>query len=346
MNRLFILIMKFIKLKKENMNKLFSPLFIGFILIGCHPPKQNNQSIETADISIEIPDFDADSAYVFLVKQVEFTPRVPNTKAHKDCAAFLINTLGRFADTVISQPITAKAYNGTLLNGQNIVGVFNPEARRRILLAAHWDSRPYADHDPDPANRRTPIDGANDGASGVAVLLEVARQLRLNPVETGIDIVFFDLEDYGAPEDERTRGGEDFWCLGAQAWAKNPHVKNYQAQYGILLDMVGGKGAQFSKEAISMEYAPDIVEKVWYRAKLLGFDSYFLNKTTSQILDDHWYINTRTNIPMIDIIEYEANSNTGFNQHWHTLSDNFDNIDKETLSVVGKVMLSVLRSEK
>ena len=328
------------------MNKLFFCLLIGIIFIGCEPQKQNNQSNENESVSIEIPEFDTDSAYFFLVKQVEFTPRVPNTKAHKDCAAFLINTLERFADTVINQPITAKAHNGTLLNGQNIVGVFNPEARKRILLAAHWDSRPYADHDPDPANRRTPIDGANDGASGVAVLLEVARQLRLNPVEIGVDIVFFDLEDYGAPQDERTQSGDDFWCLGSQAWAKNQHVKNYQAQYGILLDMVGGKGAQFLKESISMQYAPDIVEKVWYRTQLLGFDSYFLNKETSPILDDHWYINTRTNIPMIDIIEYDANSNTGFNKHWHTLSDNLDNIDKNMLSIVGKVLLSVLRSEK
>ena len=327
------------------MNRLFFCLLGGIVFIGCQSPKENAQSPEKKEISIETPAFDADSAYFFLAKQVEFTPRVPNTKAHRDCAAFLINTLGKYADTVISIPLTAKAYNGTLLNGQNIVGVFNPEARRRILLAAHWDSRPYADHDPVPAHRRTPIDGANDGASGVAVLLEVARQLRLNPVEIGIDIVFFDLEDYGAPQDERTAGGDNFWCLGAQAWAKNQHVKNYHALYGILLDMVGGKGAQFSKEGTSMQYAPDVVEKVWYRAQLLGFSSYFPNKETPHILDDHWYINAGTNIPMIDIIEYDAASNTGFNKHWHTLSDNLDNIDKETLAVVGKVLLSVIRSE-
>jgi len=328
------------------MYKLCFSFLIGVILIGCNAQVENPQSVATNDVSVETPDFDADSAYFFLVKQVEFTPRVPNTKAHQDCAAFLISTLERFADTVVSQPITANAYNGTLLHGQNIIGVFNPDARRRILLAAHWDSRPYADHDPDHANRRKPIDGANDGASGTAVLLEIARQLRLNPVEIGVDIVFFDLEDYGEPQDERTRSGDDFWCLGSQEWVKNPHVKNYQAQYGILLDMVGGKNAQFSKEAISMQYAPDIVEKVWYRARLLGFDAYFPNKESTHILDDHWYVNMGTNIPMIDIIEYDANSNTGFNKHWHTLSDNADNIDKEVLSVVGKVLLSVLRSEK
>lgn len=326
-------------------NKLFFPLLIGIIFLGCNSQEQNNQVVETKDIVVEVPSFDADTAYSFLAKQVEFTPRVPNTKAHQQCAEFLINTLKMYADTVISQPITAKAYNGMLLQGQNIVGVFNPQARKRILLASHWDSRPYADYDPDPANRRTPIDGANDGASGVAVLLEIARQLRLNPVEIGIDIVFFDLEDYGAPQDERTAGGDDFWCLGSQAWAKSPHVKNYQAQYGILLDMVGGKNAQFSKEGISMQYAPDVVEKVWYRAAMLGFGSYFPNRETNPILDDHWYVNNIANIPMIDIIEYNSHSNTGFNEHWHTLSDKLDNIDKETLSVVGKVLLSVIRSE-
>jgi len=328
------------------MHKIPFYFLVGVVLLGCGERSNDTQTIETETVSVEIPEFDADSAYFFLAKQVEFTPRVPNTKAHRDCAAFLIKTLERFADTVISQPITAKAYNGTLLHGQNIVGVFNPDARKRILLAAHWDSRPYADHDPEPANRRTPIDGANDGASGVAVLLEIARQLRLNPVEIGIDIVFFDLEDYGPPQDERTMDGDDFWCLGAQAWAKNPHVKNYQAQYGILLDMVGGKNAQFSKEGISRKYAPDIVEKVWYRAALLGFGSYFPNKEVPPILDDHWYVNTMANIPMIDIIEYDAGTGTGFNKHWHTLSDNLDNIDKEILAVVGKVVLSVLRSEK
>ena len=328
------------------MYKLFFPLLIVIIFVRCNSQETSNQVVETKVVAVEVPQFDADSAYFFLAKQVEFTPRVPNTKAHKQCADFLINTLEMYADTVINQSITAKAYNGTVLHGQNIVGVFNPQARKRILLASHWDSRPYADHDPNPANRRTPIDGANDGASGVAVLLEIARQLRLNPIETGIDIVFFDLEDYGAPQDERIGGGDNFWCLGSQAWAKNPHVKNYQAQYGILLDMVGGKNAQFSKEGISMQYAPDVVEKVWYRAALLGFDSYFPNRETAPILDDHWYINSGTNIPMIDIIEYKSNSNTGFNEHWHTLSDNLDNIDKETLSVVGKVLLSVLRSEK
>jgi hypothetical protein len=314
--------------------------------MGCGSASETPQSTETEKVSVEVPDFDADSAYFFLAKQVSFSPRVPNTKAHRDCADFLINTLSQYADTVISMPIAAKAYNGTTLHGQNIVGVFNPQAHKRILLAAHWDSRPYADYDPDPANHRTPIDGANDGASGVAVLLEIARQLRLNPAEIGVDIIFFDLEDYGAPQDERTAGGDNFWCLGSQQWAKNQHVKNYQARYGILLDMVGGKNAQFSKEKISMQYAPDVVEKVWYRAALLGFGSYFQNKESTHILDDHWFVNEGTNIPMIDIIEYDANSNTGFNKNWHTLSDNLDNIDKEILTVVGKVLLSVIRSEK
>jgi len=328
------------------MNKLFSYVLIGLIFAGCNTPKENPQPIETGTVSVEIPEFNADTAYSFLAKQLAFTPRVPNTKAHKDCAEFLLNTLKMYADTVINQPITAKAYNGTLLHGQNIIGIFNPQAHKRILLASHWDSRPYADHDPNPANHRTPIDGANDGASGVAVLLEIARQLKQNPVEIGIDIVFFDLEDYGAPQDERTAEGDNFWCLGSQAWAKNPHVRNYQAQYGILLDMVGGKNAQFSKEAFSRQYASDVVEKVWYRAQLLGFDAYFPNRETSHILDDHWFINSLANIPMIDIIEYNTASNTGFNPTWHTLSDNLENIDKEMLAIVGKVLLSVLRSEK
>jgi hypothetical protein len=291
-------------------------------------------------------DFNKDSAYYFVEKQVSFGPRVPNTKAHKECGSYLLQTLQRFTDTVMIQSLSIKAYNGTMLNGQNIIGVFNPDARKRVLLAAHWDSRPYADHDPNPGNHRTAIDGANDGASGVGVLLEIARQLQVKAPAIGIDIIFFDLEDYGEPQDARYDYTGEFWCLGSQAWSRNPHVKNYRAKYGILLDMVGGHNAQFTKEGFSRQYAPDIVDKVWNRANTLGFSSYFQNRETAPILDDHFYVNNIRNLPMIDIIEWDETTGTGFNKHWHTVNDNMDNINRETLSVVGKVVLSVIYGEE
>ena len=314
------------------------------LLFSCNQTQKQHDTTPSTEptTTVQLPDFDKDSAYCFVEQQVKFGPRVPNSKAHKACGQFLISTLKRYADTVLSQPLTVKAYNGTVLHGQNIIGVFKPDARKRVLLAAHWDSRPYADHDPNPDNRRTPI----DGASGVGVLLEIARQLQMKSPQIGVDIIFFDLEDYGEPDDERSIYEGENWCLGSQTWAKNPHVQNYRAMYGILLDMVGGKNAQFTKEGTSRYYAPDIVEKVWNRANALGFSSYFINKETNPITDDHLYINEIRNIPTIDIIEWNSNSGTGFYKYWHTLNDNLENIDKETLFVVGNVVLSVVYGEK
>jgi len=332
----------------ENIFRYTVGILLIVLFIACNPsPKQDDttQNVQPREI-VQLCDFNKDSAYYFVNKQVEFGPRVPNTKAHKDCAEFLINTLGRYTDTLIVQALSVKAYNGTLLHGQNIIGIFNPDARKRILLSAHWDSRPYADHDPNPDNRRTPIDGANDGASGVGVLLEIARQLQLNSPQIGVDIIFFDIEDYGEPDDERHLYPGENWCLGSQAWAKNPHVNNYRAQYGILLDMVGNKNAQFAKEGISRQYAPDIVENIWSRANMLGFSYYFKNIESNPITDDHLYINVIRNIPCIDIIEWDTSSGTSFFKYWHTLNDNMSNIDKETLYAVGTVVLSAVYSNK
>ena len=318
------------------------------LFLSCNQsPKQTDTNPSTQkQVSVSLPAFDRDSAYCFVEKQVAFGPRVPNTKPHKDCGQFLINTLAMYADTVLLQPLSIKAYNGTMLHGQNIIGVFNPNAHKRVLLCAHWDSRPYADHDPDPTNHRTPIDGANDGASGVGVLLEIARQLRIKSPQTGVDIIFFDLEDYGEPNNERHLYGGENWCLGSQAWAKTPHTKNYRAKYGILLDMVGGINAQFAKEGFSYQYAPDIVDKIWNRANMLGFALYFQNKETNPVLDDHFYINKIRNIPTINIIEYDPLTEHGFSKHWHTLNDNMNNIDKETLHAVGVVVLSAVYGER
>ena len=320
-------------------------LFIIILLAfnACDSP-QSKESKETPK-SIATPSFDADSAYTFVKDQVSFGPRVPNSKAHKQCADYLIKQLKRFCDTVIVQEMSVKAYNGTMLHGKNIIGVFNPNQSKRILLGAHWDSRPYADHDVNPANYRTPIDGANDGASGVGVLLEFARQLSIKKPETGIDIIFFDVEDYGEPQDEDNNVHGDFWCLGSQYWAKNPHTFNYKANYGILLDMVGGQNAVFTLEGTSRYFAPDVQSHVWNIAEQLGYDAVFKKVETAPITDDHLYINKIINIPMIDIIEYDENTTSGFNKNWHTVNDNLSNIDKTTLEKVGKVILATVYEE-
>ena len=301
--------------------------------------------------TVTVPNFNADSAYQFVAKQTEFGPRVPETDAHAACAEWLIAKLGEYADTVIVQDFRTKLFNGKGIDGQNIVGVFHPEAKKRIVLCAHWDSRPYADHDPDEANTHTPIDGANDGASGVGVLLECARLFKAQPLpeKLGIDIVLFDLEDYGPHVDDAEKYYDDdlnYWALGSQYWAKHPHVYGYRAYYGILLDMVGGPNPNFPKEYYSQGYAATVSNKVWRKAFDLGYRSFFSNELGTAISDDHIPMNDIAGIPTIDIIDLQPeSSNECFPEVWHTLNDNLENIDRNTLGMVGNVLMHVLYEE-
>lgn len=290
------------------------------------------------------PTFEADSAYTYVANQVAFGPRVPNSKAHKQCGDYLAAELTRFGAQLYVQEANLKAYDGTLLEARNLIGSYNPEQSKRVLLFAHWDSRPYSDHDPDPANLRKPLEGADDGASGVGVLLEIARQLGQQAPNIGVDILFCDAEDYGTPEfvDDYQ---PDTWCLGSQFWAKNPHVKNYKAEFGILLDMVGGKGATFFREFQSMRSAAPIVQMVWSKARDLGYGKFFINADGGAITDDHQYVISGRGIPSIDIINYDPDTETGFASYWHTQKDNMDNIDRETLKAVGQTVLEVIYNQ-
>jgi len=310
-------------------------------------PNANNGSKKT----VTIPSFNADSAYQFVARQTAFGPRVPETDAHANCAEWLTTKLSEYADTVIVQDFRTKLYNSKSIDGQNIVAVFHPEARKRIVLCAHWDSRPFADHDPDEANIHTPIDGANDGASGVAVLLECARLFKAQPLpeKLGVDIVLFDLEDYGPHVDDAEKYYDDrvnYWALGSQYWAKYPHVYGYKAYYGILLDMVGGANPNFPKEYYSQGYAAEVSNKVWRKAYDLGYRAFFNNELGAPISDDHLPMNEIAGIPTIDIIDlHPESSNECFPEVWHTLNDNLENIDRNTLGIVGNVLLNVIYEE-
>jgi len=287
--------------------------------------------------------FNADSAFVYAGKQVAFGPRVPGTKAHAACAGWLINKMKQFSDTVYVQKFRARTYDGVTRNGVNIIGSLNPDAGSRVLLLAHWDSRPFADHDKNPANYHKPIDAANDGASGVAVLLELMRQFKLNRPEAGVDVLLVDLEDWGPPDFENHPSNENDWGLGSQYWAKSPHIKGYDANYGILLDMVGAKNPTFLKEYYSMGYAGYVVNEVWKTAGELGYGEAFVNQEDGAISDDHIFINKYRNIPTIDIIHLDKNSSNGsFYEYWHTTGDTMDKIDKKTLEMVGKVVGTVV----
>jgi hypothetical protein len=287
-------------------------------------------------------DFDAASAYAFVKTQVEFGPRVPGTPAHEACAAWLVKTLKQWTPDVVVQEFKARAYDGRPLSGKNIIASFNAAAADRVLLCAHWDSRPFADHDPDPANHYRPVMGANDGASGVGVLLEIARCLSVQKPAIGVDILLLDLEDFGEHANWRGRSSEESWGLGSQHWAKNPHRPGYRARFGILLDMVGDGGATFLKEGTSLYYAPQVVRKVWDAARGLGFGRFFIDRESDPLIDDHLYINQYAGLPTIDIIDYDADRG-GFPSSWHTVGDTLDKIDKKTLEAVGRTVLAVIR---
>ncbi|GHV56336.1 glutamine cyclotransferase [Bacteroidia bacterium] len=322
--------------------------FIFCLLIAGYSCKQTTQRVaaEEKTIATVVPEFNADSAYQYTAAQVAFGPRVPNTPAHIACGNYLVNELKRLGAEVIEQETTLQTYDKQSLHIKNIIASFNPGNSQRILLCAHWDSRPFADQDPDPANHRKAISGANDGAGACGALLEIARQIGIAPSTVGIDIVLFDAEDWGTPTFDQSKYGSTGWCLGSEYWAKHPHVQNYTAKYGILLDMVSAPGALFYKEYFSMQYAGKTVNRVWDTARAWGYGDYFINQRGSGVTDDHLEVFKYRKIPCIDIIQYDPHSDTGFGHYWHTLDDTMENVSKETLKAVGQTILYVVYNEK
>lgn len=323
--------------------RTFSYFIILVVLLSACRSDKNQSSDSTTSINkaprkeLRIPAFNADSAYSFVEKQVSFGSRVPNTEAHKQTKDWLKNKLEQFTDQVQVQPFSARRHDNIELQGYNIIGSFNPDQKRRILLLAHWDSRYVADYASTEEFKKQPVTGADDGGSGVGVLLEVARQLSLQKSDVGVDIVLLDLEDQGKSNDP----DGTTWALGAQYWAKNPTPSKYNAEYGILLDMVGAKGAVFMKEAFSRNYAPQFLDYVWNLANSMGYGHLFVNKNLSGgVVDDHLFINQILGIPTIDIIN-KPSDNT-FGDHWHTEGDTMDVIDKNVLRAVGQVVTAVV----
>jgi hypothetical protein len=332
--------------------RLKTVLLLNLLVLGvaCNQDKEKSakQDKEVPARIINVPVFNSDSAYFFVKKQVDFGPRVPNTAAHQKTFDYLINTLKKYGATVTTQEFTALNYEGKQLQLKNIIASYSPEKQKRILLAAHWDTRPFADKDKEKPN--APFDGANDGASGVGVLLEIARLLNTKPTpDVGIDIIFFDGEDWGEKIGEQNtrkppEGYQEWWCLGSQYWARHKHKPNYSAYYGILLDMVGAKDSKFYREGTSVEFAPSVVDKVWSQATRLGYSNVFINQISGSVTDDHLFINEIGKIPMIDIIHCEPFDGF-FGDYHHTTKDNMSLIDRGVLEVVGKTVLNVVYYE-
>ncbi len=315
--------------------------------------------------------FSADSAYAFCQAQCDFGPRTMNSEAHERCGQWIVEKFQSFGLHVTEQRATLKGFDGTPLLSNNIIASYRPDLANRVLVCAHWDSRPWADNDPDPANHSKPVMAANDGASGVAVMLELARLISsserraehaesadadetsptsgaeanaqpstLNP-QLGIDFICFDAEDWGDD------GYSDSWALGAQHWAKNLHKPGYKARFGILLDMVGGQQARFCCEGYSLYYAPQVVKRVWRAAEESGYSSYFPREDGGTITDDHVPVNEVAKIPCIDIIPYyPLCEQSSFGPTWHTVNDDMQHIDRSTLKAVGQTLVQVLFTEK
>ncbi|MDP4277811.1 MAG: M28 family peptidase, partial [Bacteroidota bacterium] len=314
-------------MKTFNVNTLTMTM-AAILLCSCGSGSKKAEAA-TAENTAEAPAFVADSAWKYTEAQTLFGPRVPNTDAHEACRTYLVNTLKQFGATVTEQQANLKAYDGTVLKSTNIIASFQPEKTARILLCAHWDSRPWADQDPNPSNFKKPVMGANDGASGVGVLMEIARLLGKEGAETspsvGVDIVLFDSEDYGCPTFYKGPDDDKSWCLGTQYWAKNPHTPGYKAKYGILLDMVGGKAPTFYWDYYTMKYASDVAKKVWDVAANLGYSNMFVPGEGAAITDDHVFVNQLANIPCIDIIDCDPSSQNPFVEYWHTTYDTMAN---------------------
>jgi len=343
--------MKYFSKNFNNVVCIGLTVLIGSIFGSCESSKkeQAEESAVVPEVVLDVPDFNADSAYTFIEAQLAFGPRVPGTPEHGNTAEFLVDKFKSYGAQVQVQEFEAVTFDNVEVTLKNIIASFNKENKKRVLLGAHWDTRPFADKDID--RPYDPMVGANDGASGVAVLLEIARILGKEEFKgLGVDIILFDGEDWGNNTNVHGEiplpdGLDSWYCLGSQYWSKNKHEPGYSAYYGILLDMVGAKNSQFHMEGESMRYAPSIVNKVWTRAQKLGYTSYFIRSKKPGITDDHIFVNEYAKIPMINVVHYDP-AHGYFGDYHHTHNDNLDLISRETLDAVGETVLHVLYYEQ
>ena len=339
------------------MKKWIGIVFLVCCLYSCSTTKKSQNNSQPA-VSIQ---FNADSAYLFCGQQCDFGPRTMNSDAHEQCARWIQEKFQQYGCRVTLQQADLRGYDGTILHATNIIAssassypqdgeqpaAESPQPAARILICAHWDSRPWADNDLDSANWHKPVLAANDGASGVAVMLELARLLQQHDsARIAVDFICFDAEDWGVPQWSDDVNSSS-WALGSQHWASHYSAQTSPSyQYGILLDMVGGQGAKFYYEAYSMQYARNIVERVWRAASAAGYGSFFPAKEIGYITDDHVPVNEQAHIPCIDIINhYPDCEQSSFGPTWHTVSDDMQHIDRNTLQAVGQTLVQLIFSE-
>jgi glutaminyl-peptide cyclotransferase len=319
----------------------FSFSLFLILMVGCDPA---HKELVDNIVLHPAPEFIADSAYSHISKQVSFGPRIPGLESHAQCGDYLVERLRSYSAEVIEQQDSVTVAYAKRLPVRNIIASFSPENEDRILLFAHWDSRPMADMD----NHRhfEPIEAAHDGASGVGVLLEVARLIGIEAPKVGVDIILFDTEDQGKTwEDGDDFNTEFFYSMGTRFWAKNKHREGYAARFGIMLDMVAAADARFTLERYSMDFAGEEMKRVWATAHRLGHTERFPFNLTREVMHDHYHVNKLAGIPSIAIMHHDNTSKTSFGSYWHTHDDDLSSIDKATLGAVGQTVVQVVFNE-
>jgi len=314
--------------------KYFSLLFIITGLLSCK--SDTNSTISKTLPRIKVAKFDSELAYAHVEKQLSFGTRVPGSSNHKATKDWIVETMKSYGWSVEEEHFQAIVYTGEELPGTNIISRYKPKASTRILLAAHYDTRHVADKEKEnPGRKGEPIMGADDGASGVAVLMSMAKTIAGSGLEIGVDIVFFDLEDYGEPG---VNNNKESWAIGSAHWAQNVD-RSYSPKHALLLDMVGAKEATFPRESFSQSINSDLVDQVWKLAQNMGHGNYFINENRGIVIDDHISVHKYSGIKMIDIVNKKVGA---FGHYHHTHQDDIEIIDKSTMQAVGQVAMAVI----
>jgi len=294
---------------------------VVFVALGCQARAGDGGSKSPVE-------FNGRTALTYVEKQMSFGPRIPNKPGHQLEADWLLAELRARADTVIVQEITHRLRNGEVLHLRNLFARFRPEATERVLFLAHWDTRPMADKSANLAQQRMPVPGANDGASGVAVLLGVADALKARPPANGVDLLFVDGEDYGDFSDTSD-------VLIGSRWFAAHQPPGYQPLFAVLFDMVGDKDLQIYQEGQSLAFAPEVVQRVWRVAAERGHDRQFIPSVRHTLTDDHVSLQ-KAGIHAIDVVDFDY-------PYWHTTEDTIDKVSAESLQIVGDVAVSLVR---
>jgi len=294
---------------------------VGFVFVLACQARAGNGGNSTSE-------FNGRTAFSYVEKQMSFGPRIPNKPAHDQTGDWLLAELRARADTVIVQEIRHVTHRGDTLHLRNFFARFRPQASERVLFLAHWDTRPMADQAANLAQQRMPVPGANDGASGTALLLGVADALKARPPAGGVDLLFVDGEDYGNFADTND-------VLIGSRWFAAHLPPGYQPLYAVLFDMVGDKDLQIFEEAQSVAFAPEVVQRVWRVAADRGHEHQFVPGVKYPLTDDHVSLQ-KVGIHAIDVVDFDY-------PYWHTTEDTIDKVSAESLQIVGDVAVALVR---